>query len=163
MSKSINEPQRALDRANGIAEIGERIVIFIGILHIIIVYSNILFPDFLPIDMDTLRGSIMGVLLLWLSLGIRRRSGVIAVITLLAWGIDTLLKYVINSGIASGPLFTRSVIAIALLVGIVGCYMFRALSKSNENDSIPTISYARIITFSVLSVVGIMATVTLIF
>ena len=146
----------ALNKANTIAEAGERIVIFAGIIHIIIVYFHLLLPGFLPIDMDPFRGSIMGVLFLWLSLGIRKRNREIAVITLLAWGVDTALKYILNAGIASGPLLIRSSVAIGLCIGIVGCFMFRALLKSNRYNevfsneiigSIPKIGHARIVAF----------------
>jgi len=162
-------PRSALDKANSIAKTGENIVILAGIIHIIIVWSNLLFPDLLAIEMDTLRGSLMGILFLWLSLGIRRRNRVIAIITLIAWATDTLLKYVLNSGIASGPLFIRAGLAIGLFIGIVGCFMFRSVQKSNRDkeafskeiiESIPPIDHARIIIFSALSIVGLGAFVS---
>jgi len=152
------------NKATKISEVGESVVLFAGVIHIIIVYSHLLFPGFLPIEMDILRGSLMGVLFLWLSLGIRKRNRAIAILTLVAWGVDTILKYVLNSGIAFGPLFIRGSVALGLLIGIVGCCMFRALLRSNKDNeefsneikgSISEISRARIITFSILSVVGL--------
>ena len=167
MEKSIytNKPQDPLNKASTIVRFGEGFIIFAGVIHILVVYSNMIFPDLLSIEMDTLRGSIMGVAFLWLSLGVRKRSSLIAIITLLAWGLDTLLKYAINSGIASGPLMTRSIIAMGLLIGIVGCLMFRSLPKPSEShkESIPKIGRVRIVIFSIFSVIGLGAAVSTLF
>jgi len=152
------------NKATKISEAGESVVLFTGVIHITIVCSHLLFPGFIPIEMGILRGSFMGVLFLWLSLGVRRRNRAIAVITVIAWGADTVLKYILNSGIASGPLFVRGGVTLGLLAGIVGCCMFRALLKSSKSDrkfsneiigGIPNISRARIITFSILSLIGL--------
>ena len=152
-----------LDRANKVAETGERIVLFAGFALLVIVYVNLFFPHLLSIQIDSFRGALVGELFIWLSLGLRKRNRGVAVLILLIWMTDTVLKYVLNGGIPLGPLFVRSTLAIGLCVGIAGCFLFRALLQSSEHDreladriraSIPKISRVRIITFCLVSVAG---------
>lgn len=158
-----NKEKESLYDVNKIIKVSEYFTTFLGVIHLVIVYTNWLFPDLLRIEMDSVRGSIMGILLLWLSLGVRKRNSFVAIIILIAWGVDTGIKAILNSGIASGPLITRSAIAIGLLVSVVGCLKFRAILKSSENisftngiiRSIPKIEHARITAFSILTVVGL--------
>lgn len=158
-----NEDKKSLYGVNKIVSASEYFVIFVGIAHLVVVYTNWLFPNLLRIEMDSVRGSLMGISLIWLSLGVRKRNSFIAIVTLIVWAADTALKTMLNSGLASGPIIMRSAIAIGLLISIVGCLKFRALLKSSENESfssgimrsIPKIEHGRITAFSILTVVGL--------
>jgi len=136
INSNLNKERRSLYEVNKIVRASEYFIIIVGVIHLVVIYANWLFPDLLRIEMDPLRGSLMGVLLLWLSLGVRKRNSFIAILVMITWIADTVLKAILNSGLASGPLMIRSTIAIGLLISIVGCLKFRALLKSSENENV---------------------------